>query len=303
MSDKNKNVVSNEDEEYERRLYEEQKRRQMMETEEGKRLAAERDRQLEEERRKKLAQDKLELMKLKNGIIEESETIKEEEKTVRVLSTKEKISNFFYHYKLPVIFGGVMLAAFGFMIYDAVTREKPDMYVLSTCNNGLEMRTEELEEFFERYCEDKNGDGEIVVQVISAPVSDDYQTNESNQAKILTQLQMDKTVIILTCDGNYDLEAKVDENGLYTEDNYVFSDTFEDLRDDFEGNDSVDIKGYHFRGEKISEALGWEEMPDNIIMSLRTPGEPLHGDYETMKENYDDAFEILNEIMKDNGDL
>lgn len=302
MSDK-KNFVPEDDEAYERRLYEEQKAYAMRNSEEYQKAQREAEKKREEERRKQLAQDRIELMKLKSGVIEESETIKEEEKVVRVLTPKEKISNFFYHYKIPLIFATAMVLALGFIIYDAVTRTRPDMYVLSTCNNGLELRTEELQDYFEQFCEDLNGDGEVYVQVITAPLSDDYQTNETNQAKILTQLQMDKTIIVLTCDGNYNLESQVDENGLYTSENYVFADVFDDLTKQFPDNDSVDRKGYHFYGESLKDALKWEEMPDNIIFSMRAPVRPMSGSYEDMKENYDIAKGVLEKIMADNGDL
>ena len=90
MSNRN-NFVPEDDEAYERRLYEEQKAYAMRNTEEYKKAQRDAERKREEERRKQLAQDRVELMKLKSGVIEESETIKEEEKVERVLTTKEKI--------------------------------------------------------------------------------------------------------------------------------------------------------------------------------------------------------------------
>lgn len=299
MSNRN-NFVPEDDEAYERRLYEEQKAYAMKNTEEYKKAQRDAERKREEERRKQLAQDRVELMKLKSGVIEESETIKEEEKVERVLTTKEKISNFFYHYKIPVIVATVFAIALGFIIYDTVTRTKPDMYVLSTCNNGLEFRTEELQDYFEQFCDDLNGDGEVFVQVITAPISEDFQTNEANQAKILTQLQMDKTIIVLTCDGCYDLEEKRDENGLYTADNYVFAGVFDDLTKKYPDNENVDEKGYHFYGESLKTALKWEEMPDNIILSMRKPIKSLGGDFKDMEKNYKIAKEVLDQIMADN---
>ena len=175
--------------------------------------------------------------------------------------------------------------------------------MLSTCNNGLEYRTDELQDYFERFCVDLNGDGKVYVQVITAPTSNDFQTNEANQAKILTQLQMDKTIIILTSDGNYNLTSKRDENGLYTEDNEVFADIFDDLTKQYPDNESVDVKGYHFDGEGLKEALNWDEMPDNIIFSMRKPVKALGGSYKKMEKNYQVAKDILEQIMRDNGDL
>lgn len=302
MSDKNK-FVPEDDDAYERRLYEERKAREQLNAEDSEKARRALERKREEERRKQLEKDRIELMKLKSGVIEESETIKEEEKVERVLTTKEKIANFFYHYKIPVIVCSIMAVALGYIIYDTVSRDKPDLYVLSTCNNGLDYRTEELQDYFEQFCPDLNGDGTVYVQVITAPDTDDYQMKNTNQTKIMAQLQMDQTIIVLTCDDNYNLKAEIDDNGHYAEGTYMFADVLADLTTVFPENESVDVKGYHLDGESFKEALDWEEMPDNIIMSLRAPVKPLHGDLETMEENFEIALDLMKKVMEDNGDL
>lgn len=299
MNDDRNKFVPEDDESYERRIYEEQKAAQLR-SEEYEKQKLQRERELEKKRQEQLRQEKLELMKLKSGVIEDSEIIKEEHEEKRELTGKEKIANFWYHFKIPVIIGTVMLAAVIYIVYDTVSREKPDIYVLSTCNNGLEYRTEQLEDYLERFCPDLNGDGKVKVQIISAPESQDYQIQTSNQAKIITQLQSSDTIIVLTSDDVYDLKSKVDENGNYTEDSYVFADCFKDLREDFPNNEKIDEKGYRLNGKSVSEALEWEDMPDNIILSLRGPTSTLYGKYDEMVENYEVAMEILKKIMEDN---
>lgn len=302
MSDYNK-FVPEDDDAYERQLYEQRKAREQLNSQDAEKAQRDAERKREAERRKQLEKDRVELMKLRSGVIEESETIKEEEKVERVLTKKEKIANFFYHYKIPIIVCSIMAVALGYIIYDTVSRDDPDLYVLSTCNNGLDYRTDELEEYFEQFCPDLNGDGEVHVQIITAPDSNDYQIKNANQTKIMAQLQMDETIIILTCDDNYNLKAEIDEDGYYAEGTYMFADIFADLTTVFPDNESVDVKGYQLEGESVKEALGWAEMPDNIIMSLRAPVKPLHGDLETMEENFEIALDLMKKVMEDNGDL
>lgn len=300
MKDKdNKGLVNQEDDEYERRIYLEEIAEN---SEEHKKELQKLEKQREAERAKRIQQEKLELMKLKSGVIEESEIIKEEHEAPAQLTASQKVGNFWYHYKIPLIVGTLMLAAVIYIIYDTVTRVKPDVYVLSTCDNGLEFRTEQLEKYFEKFCPDVNGDGKIKVQVISAPESEDFQISNSNQAKIITQLQMDKTIIVLTCDDVFDLKAKKDENGNYAENSYVFAECFDDLTEDFPGDEKVIEKGYKFYGEALESALEWDNMPKNIVLSLRKPVKPLTGKLEVMKENYSIAFEMLEKIMEENSE-
>lgn len=301
MSDK-KDFVPNEDDEYERKIYQQEK---MKKLDEEKRQKALKDleKQREEERRKQLARDRIELAKLKNGVIEESETIREEEKVERILTPKEKVANFFYHYKLPIIICTLTALALGYIIYDMLSRVKPDITIISTCNNGLEFRTKELANYFEQFCPDLNNDGKVKVQVISCPDTDNYQMRNTYNTQIMAQLQMDQTIIILTSDDFYDLEGEIDEEGHYVEGVYMFADVFANLELFYPDNESVDKKGYHLDGEKVAEALDWKDMPDNIVLSLRAPVKPLHGELEEMEKNFKINKKILEGIMTDNGDL
>lgn len=297
-----KNMVPQDDEEFEKKIYEKEKEK-LKKAEELKRQQVKKEREIEAQRQKQLAQDRIELAKLKSGVIEESENIKEEVKVERVLTKKEKIANFFYHYKVPVIVGLVVVIVGGYLIYDAITKVKPDLKIVTTCNNGLEFRTDELAEYFEQFCPDLNGDGEVVVQVINCPDSDNYQMQDTYNTQILAQLQMDEVVIFLTSDGNYNLKGERDSNGNYELGVYIFSDVFKDLTKIYTDNESVDEKGYHLDGENFAEFMNWKDMPDNIILSMRAPVKPLYGDKEELEKNFEICQEILEQIMKDNGDL
>ena len=84
----------------------------------------------EEKQRKayedKLRQERIELMKLKQGVISEEdiETVPEE---VRTYTVWEKIGNFFYHNKAFIIVGIMLVALAAFLIYDFIRKERPDV--------------------------------------------------------------------------------------------------------------------------------------------------------------------------------
>ncbi|NLZ46162.1 MAG: hypothetical protein GX896_05670 [Clostridiales bacterium] len=294
------NIISSDDEAFEREIFKQEQIKSGNDKEYIKQQK-EIEKQKEKERTRQLQREHVELMKLKAGTIEESEVIKEERDEKRVLSRKEKIANFWYHFKIPTIVVVFMLIAVGYITYDTLTREKPDMYILSTCNNGIDYRKEEIEAYFEQYCPDLNGDGEIHVQLIDAPISSDTdsQVLMANQAKVLTQLQSVETIIVLTSDDNYNLQPILDENGNYEQESYVFAGCLDDLREKFPNDGKFDEKGLKFSGEKLEKVLEWQEMPDNIILSLRAPIKPLYGSVEDMQENYDIALEIVEKIRED----
>ena len=79
--------------------------------------------------------DKRELLKLKQGIIEESETITEAEKPKYEVHGFKRVENFFYHYKWHVVAGLFAAAVLTFLIHSLVTKEQGDMRVLLVTKN------------------------------------------------------------------------------------------------------------------------------------------------------------------------
>ena len=207
MSDKNE-LIPDEDYEYERELADkERKERQQAQASEEERtqMLKKQEREREKQRERELAKERVELMKIKSGVIEHSDAISETPDETRKPEGFEKVTNFFYHYKIPIIFFVCMAIAAAYIIYDAVSRKKPDLTVLLIANNGLEFRTTEIEDFFEDYLDDRNDDGEVYCQVIACPLnsnsSDMSQT--SNQAKFMAQLQTGDNLFVIA-DSNTD---------------------------------------------------------------------------------------------------
>jgi hypothetical protein len=279
------------DAEYERTLAQqrreaEERERQVLEQAEAERR--ERERQEEKERERRLAQERIELMKLKSGVIDESESsIKEEHDQIRELHGFEKVQNFFYHNKVWIIFTIFIIAVAAFIFIDAARREKADLTVLMIANNGLETRQEELEEFFEKYTDDLDGNGYVHVEVIMIPLnshSDDYQQQNVNSTKFLAQLQGGESILVIT-DSNTDEEFK--------------SIMTPELPKEFPNNKYVDDMGMSWNMEVMAKELNFENMPNDMHLSMRAPVKTLGDSKETMQENYDKAFKVFKRIVDD----
>ena len=103
-----------------------------------------------ESEQERLLREKRELLKLKQGLVEDSDIIEvDKHEEIPELHGWKKIENFFYHYKVPLIVGVVASLFIGYMIFDTVTKEKNDLYVLaiSTTNkSGIYVKQFDIEE-------------------------------------------------------------------------------------------------------------------------------------------------------------
>ena len=122
--------------------------------------------------------DKRELLKLKQGIINEEESeIHEEEKPVYEVHGIKKVENFFYHYKWYVVAGIFFAAVFVFMMVSLLQKEQGDIRVLVvTKNKGIASnvmyKMQEFEKAFELYCPDYDNSGYIHVDVYNVDLSE-----------------------------------------------------------------------------------------------------------------------------------
>lgn len=126
--------------------------------------------------------DKRELLKLKQGIIEESETIAvDEEKPVYELHGFKKIENFFYHYKWHVIVGLFFTAVIIFFAHNLLTKEQGDMRVLLVTKspevtNNVTYKIKEFEMGVEKFCPDFDDNGYIHVDMYNIDLSENISS-------------------------------------------------------------------------------------------------------------------------------
>lgn len=178
--------------------------------------------------------DKRELLKLKQGVIEESETIHEEEKPVYELHGMKKVENFFYHYKWHVIVGIFFAAVLAFLVVTTLQKEQGDMRVLVVAKDGanatnLLYKVGDIENAFELYCRDYDDNGYIHVEVYNIDLSDNADPNYMLSAvtKVTSEIMygeaqlymVDKAACEAMTNGHY--EDLYDLGALYPDCPYI----------------------------------------------------------------------------------
>ncbi|MBQ9384383.1 MAG: hypothetical protein IJT87_09105 [Ruminiclostridium sp.] len=173
--------------------------------------------------------DKRELLKLKQGIIDESESvIHEEEKPVYDLHGRKKAENFWYHNKWYVIAGVFFAAALTFMLVTTLGKKQGDIRVMVVTKNkeisaNVTYKTQEFEEAFELYCRDYDDSGYVHVDIYSADLSEnaDPQYMLAGVTKVTSEILFGETqMFIVDREGaeaitNGDLTQFVDLSALY----------------------------------------------------------------------------------------
>ncbi len=129
----------------------------------------------------RLRREKLELLKMKQGIIEESEIIPETgARAVAEVHGFKKVTNFLYLNKwiiIPAVFAAALVL---FLAVQFFSREKADIEIIlavTSENSELLAKADIVEKTLEKYCPDFDGNGNVHVSVETIDLSlDDAMT-------------------------------------------------------------------------------------------------------------------------------
>lgn len=270
-----------------------QKRQEELEAKQAEleRQYAQREKEKQEAYEKKLLDEKIELMRLKQGIIEESETIHEEKEEEIKLTFGKKISNFFYHNKwwlgLAVFF--VFLGSY--LIYDIVTKPRPDMVILMLCDNAAVGNSVYLEEYFSEFGEDSNKNGKTEVSVYYIPYGDDDYANYQNGVtnKLTTYLNNDEGIMII---GN---EKTITDLIVTPEESLI------DLSTLYPDNPHVQKYFFYLKDTDFAEKLGIPKsyITDDMFFALRKPKDLMDASQADMQKTYDKDIATFERIISD----
>lgn len=166
--------------------------------------------QQEEER---LRNERLELLKMKQGIIEESEIIPESTgESARQYEKPrgwKKVTNFFYLNKWIIIPALIAAALLSYLTVQFFTREKADISIIVAVsekeNSSLLLKTQLIEETIEMYCPDFDGNGKVHASIITINMAlgTDYAQYSDVENQKLTQelVRFDNPIAI--CDTGF----------------------------------------------------------------------------------------------------
>lgn len=236
----------------------------------------------------KLRREKIELLQKKQGIVsdETEEADEEPSEPAPKMPFKKKLENFWYHYKIQVIVAVVAVVFGGYMIYDVITKPEPDITIISVVDNGLVDRLGSVEDYFEKYGEDINGDGKVYVQVVNVPMNPGAtDTNAQNYAtKLYSSLQSARTVLILT-----------DKKSSYSVENV----SFQDMTERYPDNEYVTEQGVLLNNKLLKETASWIQMPSDMVLVMREPVRTLNSSVEDMEETCEHAYKLIDKLLED----
>lgn len=237
--------------------------------------------------------DKRELLKLKQGLIEESETIREEKREEVELHGMAKVSNFFYHYKWHVVAAVFFAAVIGFFIYDIVKKEAGDMRVLVLTKStevaqNVMYKTKDFELAFEKYCPDFDDSGYVHVDVYNIDLSENANPEymRAQTTKAMGEISFGEAQLyIMDSEG---LDSVTDGGGTAG---------FVNLEELYPDCEQVDGVFYHLKDSDFAYLSGYvEACPEDLFMVIRRTTE-VTANRERAEKAQERALAVLDNII------
>lgn len=256
---------------------------------ENERLIKKQQENQREEYTKKLHQERIDLMRRKQGLVsDEVQDISAENiDTPKKYTLRERVSNFLYHSKWWLGLAVFGVAIVSYLIYDIVTRVTPDMTVMILSYGNFNAYTQDIAELFEECAEDANGDGKVYVQVLYLPCSEEFDAvasmdyNMSVVTKMNAEFQSGSTAIIISDDAA-DKKCAVDE-----------------IIDDLSDFDIATNNGkFYLKNSKFSDKINYEgELSDDVYIGIRAPYKGAHYE-DTLLETIEVSKPALYNFLK-----
>ena len=251
-----------------------------------KRQLAEKAAQEAYERR--LRKERIELMQLKQGVVQDPKLVKSQVKEVRVYTPKEKISNFFYHNKLYIILVTVLAAIAILFIHDMVTAIRPDANVMIICTDALGYKTEEMQQLFESIGIDYNEDGEISIPVTYSPsddaASDDPTIYQANVTKLVGEIQVNDSLMLIGKEADF---KRLD-----------MMDYLVDFKELYPNQEWAGEMGIQLSKTGLSEKVGLASISDELYLCVQKVSD---GSNEKTRLKHENALAVVDKFVQEVG--
>ena len=247
------------------------------------------DSKKQQQRDMRIRQDKIDLIKAKQGLSEQKLPLKEEKPQ---LTKQERVQNFWYYHKFKIIIGVVLVALVGFLVYSLSTVVHPDYSILFlTPDYEVGSRFQEIETKLQKYGRDINEDGQVVVRVNYLPLSKDFDNNatlateySANFSRALAEFQDGNCVIVIAD------EKVAKEQSLNT--------SLDNMMNLIPDNDKVKPLGFYFKDTEFTKEINGESLPDTVFIGIR---KMIYEKRFTkkMQKNYDAGLEFIKNMVED----
>lgn len=227
-------------------------------------------RETDEERAARDREERIALLKMKQGIIEESEIIPE---TGYAPPPKQglraRFSSFIYRNKAYVVLGAIFAAIAAFLIVQLITQEKEDLNVLVVAydrNSSMINYTQQLEKALEMYCPDFDGNGKVHVAITfidrtTRDMSSQYDDAQSQKLNLEIESGTAKLVI-----ADEEFMERVNPNNA---DNYeVMRHYFLEQTDKLPKEELFYDCGIRVSSTQLPSDVDWKNCPNNVYFMI-----------------------------------
>ena len=230
--------------------------------------------------------EEIRIKKMKQGLIDNTENeqyVKEKEEAEKIpVSFKEKLSNFWYHYKWTVIVVGFFIVGGAILTFQSIFAERYDTTVLLCSHTYYEESViENLSIKLADYIDDIDKDGKKSIGVFQA-----YYKEESNvevtdyekslQARIMAEITSGENCIFIM------------EKALL--DDLASKGAFVDLRETLSLTETDAVYGVNIKDSRLFANQSFDKTKDDYYIALRVYKEG------TSKEAYQSQLDAVKKI-------
>lgn len=246
--------------------------------------------------------EKRELLKLKQGLIEQSDIIETDVKPEPVKLTPAKwIENFLYRNKFYVLAAAFMIFVAVVLLTQLLTKEAPDIRVLVVSSDRektptLYQKINDIELALEQYCPDFDNNGNVHVEVyyMDLSVTADSQYNYTNSAKFFGEIELGVAQLFICDTGIFGTTSDAEDAPDF---DYMCLDIGKTLElEQYDGATNIPLLSTEF----VKDAKWESTCPDVLGFSLKNEREGLISYSDKALKNNEKAREVLKNILTNN---
>ncbi len=229
------------------------------------------------EEQRKAREEFIKLKKMQQGELQPQ--AKPSEVAIVPKTFKEKLNNFWYHYKVHTIIIFFVITTLALCITQCARRPKYDFEILYFAYKpAIDAQTQAIGDYFENFAEDINDDGQVNINVINCSVGDSNKdtTRFTIFSKIQAILASEETVSVYVVDQK---AIKYFDDAL---DISIFTQTPTPLGDEF------------YKKTTIAN----NTLPDDLSVGLRVIEGTTFESSQKAKEAYKVGEKIIEKIKK-----
>ena len=233
-------------------------------------------------------QEKIELLKIKQGLVEADEVIEKREK-LPPLTGWAKFKNELYYSKWIIALIMFFAVVVAFIVYKTVTKPKPDLSVLVVAKDDYSLIDSRLELALEKFTPDYDGNGKVHVDVICIPTSaSDPKMFSSYRTKLFGEMATGNSMLILMDNSAIDMLKGSDDYYAIEDETALFPD-----------NIFLNENGFHIRGSRfaLDSQLDTDTIQSDLFFAVRKADSASVATDTTKIQNHDRALEVFTNIV------